>query len=108
MKRGMFNLSAVNIGRLSGLFALLFALSSLPINIGLTMISGSVAPTLSIDICHTPQSATTSSLHAVARPAPEASQALVLPELSLLIPQPINAVADLRIEPDPPPPKAVA
>jgi hypothetical protein len=108
MGRGMFNLSAVSIGRISALLALLFALSSVPINVGFTIISGSAAPTISIDICHAPQSATTSSLHAVARPAPEASQALVLPELSIRVPQPIKAAADLRTKPEPPPPKALA
>jgi hypothetical protein len=108
MKRGMFNLSQVNVSRLSALLALLFALSSVPINVGLTIISGPAAPTIGIDICHPLQSATASSLPAMARPAAQASHALILPEVSTLAPAPIKAATDLKIKPDTPPPKALA
>ena len=108
MKHGIFNLSPLNISRRAALLALLFALSSVSVNLGLTIISGPAAPTISVDFCHPLQSATASSLPAMARPAADSSQALVLPELSALAPAPNKAPPDLRIKPDTPPPKALA
>jgi hypothetical protein len=108
MKRGIFNFASVNVSRLSALLAILFALSSVPINVGVTIMSGPAAPTISIDICHPLQSATASSLPAMARPAAHASHALILPEVSTLPPAPVKAATDLKIKPDTPPPKALA
>jgi hypothetical protein len=108
MRRAVFNLSTVHVSRLGALLALLFALSSVSVNLGLTIISGPAAATISVDICHPLPSATASSLPAVARPATDASPALVLPELSAFAPAPNKAPTDLRIKPETPPPKAPA
>jgi hypothetical protein len=108
MRSGIFNLSSLNVSRLSALLALLFALSSVPINVGLIVLSGSAAPTISIDICHPLQSATVSPLPAMARPAPDESQSIVLRQWGTLAPAPVKAATDLRIKPDTPPPKALA
>jgi hypothetical protein len=108
MKRVAFNLSALTVSRLAALLAVLFALSSVPLNVGVTIVSGSAVPTISVDICHPLQAATASSLPAMARPAPVVSQQLVLPEASALTAEPVKAVTDLRIKPDTPPPEALS
>jgi hypothetical protein len=93
--------------QLSAVVALLFIFCGMPFNLGLTIVSGPAVPTLTVNICHPLQTATASSLSAIARPAPDAMR-VVLPKSGSISSELMASLIDLRIPPESPPPKPFA